>query len=101
MSDLNSLKFEDYKTCVGQIFSVILQDTDSLELELIQIKAIGVFDPRLDSRQPFSLLFRGPVETMLPQGSYELKNTTLGVQHVFLVPVGPDESGVLYDATFS
>ena len=101
MRDLSLLKLEDFQTCLGQTFTVMLEDTDSLELELIQVKPIGAFDSEAETRQSFSLLFRGPIEPMLPQQLYELKNATLGKQRIFLVPVGPDESGMLYDATFN
>ena len=101
MRDLSLLKLEDFQTCLGQTFTVMLEDTDSLELELIQVKPIGVFDSEADARQSFSLLFRGPAEPMLPQQIYGLENITLGEQQIFLVPVGPDETGMLYDSTFN
>ena len=101
MRDLSSLKLEDFQTCLGQTFTVTPEDTDSLELELIQVKPIGVFDSEAEARQSFSLLFSGPLEPMLPQRLYELQNVTLGKLQIFLVPVGPDESVMLYDATFN
>ena len=101
MSDLSSLKLEDFQPCLDQTFTVTLQDTDSFELELTQVKPIGTLGTEAEARQSFSLLFRGPIEPVLPQQVYELNNATLGTQQIFLVPIGPDEKGMLYDATFN
>ena len=101
MRDLSLLKLEDFQTCLDQTFTVTLEDTDSLELELTQVKPIGIPATETEARQSFSLLFRGPIEPVLPQQLYELNNATLGKQQIFLVPIGPDENGMLYDATFN
>lgn len=37
----------------------------------------------------------------LPQATYRIENANLGVLEVFLVPIGPDESGMRYEATFN
>lgn len=74
---------------------------DELELELIQVKPLGILEPEADTHQSFSVLFRGPLEPMLPQHLYPLDNAALGEQILFLVPIGPDKHGMLYDATFN
>ena len=52
-------------------------------------------------REPFSLLFRGPAESMLPQRSYALSNERTGQIEIFLVPVARDAAGVTYEAVFN
>ena len=52
-------------------------------------------------RQPFSLLFRGASPIVLPQKLYPLSNATLGKLSIFLVPIGRDGAGVLYQAVFN
>jgi Domain of unknown function (DUF6916) len=42
-------------------------------------------------RAPFSVLFHGPLEPVLPQGIYQLEHDQLGTLELFIVPVGPDE----------
>ncbi len=101
MKDLGSLTHKDFQACLGQTFTLTPENGDALELELIQVKPIGVFDPEVDARQSFSVLFRGPLEPSLPQRLYRIDNATFGEQILFLVPVGPDERGMLYDATFN
>lgn len=56
-------------------------------------------DPTL--RAPFSLLFRGPPEPILPQAIYALEHATLGVSEIFLVPLAPDADGTRYEAVFA
>ena len=101
MKDLNTVTFEDFQACLGQTFKVTLENEEGLKLELVQVKPIGVFDPEVDARQPFSVLFRGSFEPMLPQHLYRVDNATFGEQTLFLVPIGSDKSGMLYDATFN
>ena len=57
MRDLSSLKLEDFQTCLDQTFTVNPEDTESLELELTQVKPIGTLGTEAETRQSFSLLF--------------------------------------------
>jgi hypothetical protein len=50
---------------------------------------------------PFSLVFRGPSQPRLAQGTYELAHPRLGPLAMFIVPIGADETGVQYQAIFS
>ena len=52
-------------------------------------------------RQPFSVFFRGPLEPVLAQQLLRIENSTFGELSLFLVPIGPDENGMLYDASFN
>lgn len=52
-------------------------------------------------RQPFSLLFRGPPEGVLPQGVYPLEHPELGRLEIFLVPISRTDDGVRYEAVFA
>ena len=45
-------------------------------------------------RAPFSVLFHGPLEPVMPQGIYRLEHQQLGTLELFIVPVGPDEPRV-------
>ena len=101
MKDLNALTIENFQVCLNQFFVVAVTEGHSLELELIQVKQQGVLNPEVGTRQPFSVLFRGPLEPMLPQQLYRVDNVEFGSHDLFLVPIGPDERGMLYDATFN
>jgi hypothetical protein len=52
-------------------------------------------------RQPFSLLFRGPAESVLPQATYPLQHAQLGTLAIFLVPISRGADGVRYEAVFA
>lgn len=52
-------------------------------------------------RDPFHLIFQGPLELPLPQGTYPL-SAEGGFEHaIFLVPVGREETAMIYQAVFN
>jgi hypothetical protein len=70
-----------------------------IALQLVECKRMKSYPG--EPREPFSLLFRGPAEPMLPQKSYALSNEHTGPIEIFLVPVGRDAAGLLYEAVFN
>ena len=52
-------------------------------------------------RTPFSAVFRGPMEPVLPQQIYSLECEEIGSLDLFLVPIGPDKTGMQYEAVFT
>lgn len=101
MTDLSTITLEDFEPCLGQSFLVTPENADGLELELIQVKPLGAAGLAAGARQPFSLLFRGPLQPMLEQQVLKIENPTLGELALFMVPIGPDDNGMLYDVTFN
>lgn len=101
MKDLSAVIHEDFQPCLNDMFTVNTGEDNGPQLELIEVKPIGESDPNAKNRQPFSLLFRGPMEPLLQQKLHQLKNSKLGEMQLFLVPIGPDDSGMLYDASFN
>jgi hypothetical protein len=47
--------------------------------------------------EQFAMLFIGPVEPLLPQGTYRFRHATLGERALFMVPVGQDAQGTQYE----
>jgi len=89
---------------VGQRFRVQTSSGTTGEFELVQAAKLPVHrgrDGQQIRREPFSLLFRGPKETIMPQRIYALEQETLGRVEIFLVPIGPDEIGQRYEAVFN
>ncbi len=104
MSD--PMTFEQFNRHVGSSFVLrgCEDDAGSAELELIEATSLGRGDERRDEshrREPFSLVFRGPAELVLPQAIYRLTHDELGDQEMFLVPIGPDAQGMRYEAIFN
>jgi hypothetical protein len=67
------------------------------ELELINIREI----PSTPRQEQFALLFQGPADVYLPQRIYPLEHDQMGNVSLFLVPVGREEKGYLYEAVFN
>jgi hypothetical protein len=86
---------EAFAACVGDRFQL---DGDGRELvaELVEAEPLGEARER-----PFALLFRVEKGPTLPQKIYPLEHDRLGLLDLFLVPVGPDEVGMRYEAVFS
>jgi hypothetical protein len=72
---------------------------DALEIVLVQAKALAHGDGR--PRTPFSLVFRGPLQPVMPQRTYRIEHADLGELDIFLVPIGRDPQGVRYEAVFT
>jgi hypothetical protein len=91
-----------FSDCVGESFSLIAEDDTKLELELVSVTPAATVPTEGESqRAPFSLVFHGPREPLLPQRIYQFESESLGTFEVFIVPIGYDESGSLeYEAVF-
>lgn len=54
-----------------------------------------------DGARPFSVVFLGPGEPVLPQRIHRLEHEALGALELFIVPIGRDAAGVRYQAVFN
>jgi hypothetical protein len=70
----------------------------ALDLVLIEVEEFG---PSTGGRNAFSLRFLGPLRPILPQAIYRLENAAMGALEVFLVPLGPHQGGMRYEAVFT
>ena len=77
---------------------------EPVKLELLEVTDLGSEPTTEDGptgRRPFSIIFRGPPEVSLPQRIYDVELEGLGTLGLFLVPIGPDQVGMLYQAVFN
>lgn len=95
---LAELTHEDFARRLDERFR-LHTDTTSHDLRLFQVKPLGMGMP--GGRQPFSLLFRAPKDALFPQMIYRIENEAMGALDLFLVPLGPDEHGMVYEALFN
>ena len=93
MADLDLKFFESH---LGEQFQV---DGAPIALKLAECKRMKSYPG--EPREPFSLLFRGPAAPMLSQKSYVLSTEATGPIEIFLVPVGQDAAGLMYEAVFN
>jgi hypothetical protein len=100
MRSLDQLGPQDFEGQAGTAFH--LADSEGqLELTLL---AVDRFEPqpRSPRKEPFSLVFRGPPERSLLQGTQVLDHEVLGRLEIFLVPIGPGPDGrPQYEAVFN
>ncbi|MDZ3832817.1 MAG: hypothetical protein U0S50_13535 [Sphingopyxis sp.] len=73
----------------------------SMPLTLVEAKPMAVQPFPGMLREPFALVFRAASQVVLPQKLYRVSNPTIGALDIFLVPVGQDGQGTLYQAVFS
>jgi hypothetical protein len=101
---LETLTIDAFQTRVGQTFRIGQPDAD-IDAELIEARALGGGPDRAGAesgrRVPFSLSFRTAGLTVLPQRIYEVSHDEMGSYQIFLVPVGPDARGMVYEAIFT
>lgn len=91
------LTLSHFLDCVQRPFTIVVGDA---ELHLVLIEASKGVGGVPGGREPFSLLFRGPATPRLRQATYAVVHPTLGSLPIFLVPVGEDADGMLYEAVF-
>ena len=84
---------------IGERFRIRAQPGGELDAELIEARALG--KAASGRRAPFTLSFRTPQLTALPQCIYEVAHQQMGTYEIFLVPVGPDGKGMVHEAIFT
>ena len=90
---------------LGEMFRVHAGPEKPLAAELIAATPLSTGSPGESTpsgrRMPFSIVFRGPGDCLLPQRIYQLEHEAIGAFPLFLVPIGPDQEGMLYEAIFT
>lgn len=98
---LEALTFETILPHQGETFRIRLDDGSIVETRLTEVTKSSWAGPsRAGRRDPFSLLFLGPPNVLLPQRIYRVENDRLGDVDLFLVPLGPVPEGMRYEAVF-
>ncbi len=93
---LETLTKELWVECLNDGFII----AGSIEMELVEVNTLGHKHPRAE-REPFSLVFRGPKAPVLIQKIYPVAHQSFGALELFLVPIGPDQVGMRYEAIFT
>ncbi len=85
----------------GEVFRIRLPD-DAGVLEMHLIRAETLPQHAGPGRgDPFVLEFRGPSTPAIEQGMWRFEHENLDPVDIFVVPVGPDEAGLCYEAVFN
>jgi hypothetical protein len=100
MSDsLETLTVDAFQPRVGERFRIRARPDTLLEAELIEARSLG--KAGRTGRAPFTLSFRTAQLAALPQQIFEVAHDAMGSYDIFLVPVGPDGKGMVYEAIFT
>lgn len=98
------LSLETFSPLVGDVFRVAIDDSTTLELTLAEAAPYGDKSDagaREGLRAPFSLVFTSPLQPVLAQATIPLEHSGLGTIQLFLVPIGPAEGSMRYEAAFA
>lgn len=94
----DQVTWEVFADQVDQTFQVH-GEAGTIEATLIDCTKLVQHDE--EGRVPFSIVFRGPMEPFLEQRIYKLSHEKIGEIEIFLVPLGPDKTGMKYEAIFA
>jgi hypothetical protein len=97
---LDQLTKDDFSGRIGETFNATAADGQTLTLTLQQVDAL----PRPEDdkgREPFSLEFTEASSAHVPQQTVEIQHEDMGSYPLFVVPLGPSENGMRYEAVFT
>lgn len=108
MADLKELRLATFEPHIREEFVIQLvdenQSTTDFPLQLVSAQPLGVKerDEAAHGRESFSLVFENErKDVYLNQGIYSVQNESLGTLELFLVPMGPTETGMQYEVIFT
>src|SRR4051812_36588677 len=95
---------ETFKPHLNETFQIVAGEGDVVETRLTMVTALprrlasGEIETGEGIRQPFNLIFVGPLDRVLPQATYQFVHPQLGDLDIFIVPIGPGAEGMRYEA---
>jgi hypothetical protein len=100
---LDQLSRSTFAEFVGSMFRMEIDGERAVDVELIECTSLASTGPKRGeaNREPFSLIFRAPLEVRVPQRIYRISREKIPAIDIFLVPIGPDERGMRYEAIFT
>jgi hypothetical protein len=97
---LELLTVEAFEPHLNSTFSLTLGES-KVDLALTQITRQPARPYPGMMREPFSLYFRSASQAVMPQGSYAFAHDGMGELEIFIVPVGREPEGIVYEAVFN
>jgi hypothetical protein len=96
---LKSVTIETFAPRIGERFRLSAGDGQAMDAKLIEVTPLGA--SARGGRQPFSLVFLGPAAPVWPQRIYRVEHEALDPLDLFLVPLGPRDGAMQYQAIFT
>jgi hypothetical protein len=91
---------EQFQPLCGQTFE-ISDGSGALTATLVEATSLREGQGAGARSRQFSLVWRGPPGVRLDQRIYTLRHPSIGTLELFLVTVGKDADGMLYEAVFT
>jgi hypothetical protein len=88
---------DEYAECVDTDFVFSFAPEHQVTMKLIEVTE----EKEKFRQRTFVLTFTAPEDTPLVQGMAPFENEKLGQSDVFIVPVGKDSRGVLFESVFN
>ncbi len=107
---LDKMTKDSFEPYVNQIFNLDLDGQGFVALQLASVVSHPAYSGHRRTapegatlrQEGFTLTFRGPTQPALPQRMYNLEHESIGkLDMIFLVPVGEDGYGRMYEAVFN
>jgi hypothetical protein len=100
------ISLKEFQQAQGTSFRVLSVDPPALALVLAKVAVVRSLEHRVSgdkaaAYENFSLFFDGPAERLLPQRTYRLEHSRLGVFDLFIVPVAQERGLLRYEAVFN
>jgi hypothetical protein len=92
-----ALTHEAFTQHANTQFQVLVAENTAVPLELIEISDVKLYP----HQEQFGIVFRGPSDMFLGQGSRYFSHEHMGQFELFIVPIRQDEHGVYYEAIFN
>jgi len=92
--------FEGFAPFLNQTFSVGV-GASTVEMTLVQATKGKPQHYEGLRKEPFSLIFKCASPVILPQKMYAFQKPGFGSMDIFIVPVGRENDGVVYQAVFN
>ncbi len=86
-----------FEQAMHSTFRIRLEGSESIEVEQIELNE----GPSAPHQEQFAVVFHGPAHQRLGQGLYKFDHDAMGEFGLFIVPVGKDRDGFLYEAVFN
>ncbi|MFE5322763.1 DUF6916 family protein [Paenibacillus sp. NPDC056579] len=86
----------DFQRALHSLFQVETE-AGAVTIQLVKVENT-TSSPQIEQ---FSLLFTGPATPFLPQQLYRMQHEELGELVLFMVPIGREKDGYLYEIVFN
>ncbi len=99
--DIAELRREHFSGRLGLRFRVDRPAPADVELALVAAEPLASGTDPQSKREPFRLIFHGPMSPWYPQQILPLEAEGVGRLEIFLVPLGPRDGSMRYEAIFT